>query len=164
MHSIYLHNTCQKQYSRHGIDKNEFLCSLTNSLKEELIDVKKAKAMPYDEYRVTRRRCFILKAYCCCVGTGNNLNLLLSGLGIAHRTHLDIFGDDLPTLRISLFLSLSDHIFIVSCVALLMTPTRNDVVASSFLGFTHEVYICAFNLALQLSLTTIFYEINDKLM
>ena len=46
--------------------------------------------MPYDEYRVTRRRCFILKAYCCsCVGreknvTGNNLNLLLSGLGIGH--------------------------------------------------------------------------------
>ena len=118
--------------------------------------------MPYDEYRVTRRRCFILKAYCCCVGIGNNLNLLLSGgLGVGHiLTFLEM---TFQRLEFPSF-SLSDHIFIVSCVALLMTPTRNDVVASSFLGFTHEVYICAFNLAFQLSLTTIFYEINDKLM
>ena len=132
---------------------------MTNSLKEELIDVKKAEAMPYNEYRVTRRRCFIHKAYCCsCVGrektvTGNNLNLLLSGLGIGHiLTFLEM---TFQRLEFPSF-SLSDHIFIVSCVALLMTPTRNDVAASSFLGFTHEVYICAFNLAFQLSLTTIF--------
>ena len=84
--------------------------------------------MPYDEYRVTRRRCFILKAYCCsCVGrektvTGNNLNLLLSGLGIGHiLTFLEM---TFQRLEFPSF-SLSDHIFIVSCVALLMTPTRN---------------------------------------
>ena len=118
--------------------------------------------MPYDEYRVTRRRCFILKAYCCCAGTGNNLNLLLSGLGIGHiLTFLEMTFQRLEFPSFSLSLTI---FFIVSCVALLMTPTRNDVVASSFLGFTHEVYICAFNLALQLSFTTIFYEINDKLM